>query len=372
MPAARHQVPSGLYWQTRLFAATRRLWLALGNLESSVLRDELESKAIEAPIYVCGLARSGTTMLTELLNAHPDVTSHRYSDFPATWTPYWRNWLRQRSQVVQPKPVERAHQDRIQVTQDSPEAVEEVLWMYFHPECHDAGHNQHLGADHQHPEFEAFYRDHLAKLLLVRQARRYLAKGNYNVSRLGYLQRLFPDARFVLAWRDPVAHIASLQKQHRLFSEGQTANPRMRFQLGASGHFEFGLDRTPINWGDSQATREILDCWQEGQEVRGWALYWAGLYQYLVDQVESSTSLSDAAHWVAYEQLCSESESTIDRLLDQCALPAEPFSEQRARYSAELTLPDYYQPHFSAEEEQLIRQLTGPAVERLRTMSLCR
>ena len=133
------RVPSGLYFQSRFFAATRGLWRRLADLESSVVREETEQLEVDRPVYVTSLPRSGTTILTEMLERHPDLTCHRYSDFPNVWTPYWRNYLLQKTRVKAPKMKERAHKDRIQVSNDSPEAVEEVLWMFFFPSLHDAG-----------------------------------------------------------------------------------------------------------------------------------------------------------------------------------------------------------------------------------------
>ena len=43
-------------------------------------------------------------------------------------------------------PAERAHKDRILVTPDSPEAMEEVLWMRFFPAVHDEAASQVLDA----------------------------------------------------------------------------------------------------------------------------------------------------------------------------------------------------------------------------------
>jgi hypothetical protein len=47
-------------------------------------------------------------------------------------------------------------------------------------------------------KFESFYNNHIRKLLLVRNGDRYLAKGNYNITRLEYILKLFPDVRFVI------------------------------------------------------------------------------------------------------------------------------------------------------------------------------
>src|SRR5262249_28103794 len=66
-------------------------WKHCGNLESRVLAEVLDPIAIEKPIYIAGLARSGSTVLLETIAAFPGVASHRYRDFPFVFTPYWWN-----------------------------------------------------------------------------------------------------------------------------------------------------------------------------------------------------------------------------------------------------------------------------------------
>jgi hypothetical protein len=356
---AKFRVPGGLYAQTRLIKATEGLWHRLGHLESWALRDDLDEIAIKAPVYVAGLARSGTTIVTEMLAEHPAVTSHRYSDFPITYTPYWRNWLRQRSQYARPEPVERAHRDRIMVTEDSPEAVEEILWVRHFAQRHDSGVSQVLGPANRNADFDRYYQDHIRKLLLVRESNRYLAKGNYNVSRIAYLTDLFPDARFVIPIRNPVQHIASLHKQHVFFSQGQTVNPRMRFQLGAAGHFEFGLDRTAIHLGDADQVAAIESCWQSGEEARGWGLYWSMVYRHLHQLVSSDPALSKACLFLRYEDLCADPGEQIDRLAGHCQLDDEHFSAIRNRYLHKLAPPSYYEPAFSEQETSAIHTTTA-------------
>src|SRR3546814_14155500 len=84
------------------------------------------------------------------------------------------------------------------ITPDSPEAFEEVLWMAFFPDLHDPTASSVLDERTDNAAFESFYRDHIRKLLRVRGGRRYLSKGNYSVTRLEYLLKVFPDARFIL------------------------------------------------------------------------------------------------------------------------------------------------------------------------------
>ena len=218
-----------------------RLWIALGNIETRVLEDEISATAVERPIFISGLARAGSTILLEILAGHDDVVSHRYQDYPLLFTPYWWNRLIERMPTREVPPAERTHRDGITVGPTSPEAFEEVLWMAFFPHLHQASQSDVLDEQTAHPQFEAFYREHIRKLLRVRGGRRYLSKGNYNVTRLEYLLKLFPDARFVVPVRDPVWHIASLMKQHALFCEGCSRHPEAVKHLRRVGHFEFGL-----------------------------------------------------------------------------------------------------------------------------------
>jgi hypothetical protein len=250
-------------------------FLRLGRLETRWLQDSVDAVEIERPIYIAGLARSGTTTILELLAAHPHMASHRYRDFPLVQVPYWWNWFVEHASSGQDGATERAHKDRILISPESPEAMEEIFWMAFFPRCHDPSVSQVLGAEERHPEFESFYCDSIRKLLMARKAGRYLSKGNYNISRIGYLGRLFPDARFVIPVRDPVGHVASLMKQHRLFCAEESRDPKVLAYMQRAGHFEFGLDLRPINFGDLDIVTRVQKLWAAGDEVRGWAAYWS-------------------------------------------------------------------------------------------------
>jgi hypothetical protein len=350
-------------WMDRLGGYIERnpaRWIKLGSLETHLVESALADVRVDRPVYVTGLPRSGTTILLEILARHPEVATHRYRDFPMLFTPYaWNRWL----ELVprrQEAPAERSHGDGIAVTSESPEAFEEPLWMAFFPELHDANENAVLDRGTQHPLFERFYRDHIRKLLAVRGRRRYVAKGNYNVTRIGYLANLFPDARFVIPVRDPVWHIASLMKQHRLFLDGQRDNPAARRHLRRVGHFEFGEDRRPIRIDDGATTAEIIELWQAGEEVRGWARYWAQLHRYIADLMEREPR--SAIRIVRYEDLCASPQAILRELLAHCALPArEPFLADAA---GGLHPPTYYRPRFSAGDLAIIAEETAEAADR--------
>lgn len=333
-----------------------KAWMRLAERETALLQDRLNGIAVEHPIYVTGLARAGSTILLESLARHRLTATHRYRDYPPVLTPYLWNRLLERMPLQAEQAQERAHKDGILVTSESPEAFEEVLWMAAFPWLHDAGRSNVLDAGTENAAFERFYRDHIRKLLLVRGGERYLAKGNYNVTRIEYLLKLFPDARFVIPVRDPLWHVASLMKQHALFLDGQQGNPRARRHLRRVGHFEFGLDRRPINLGDDGAAARVMRLWADGREVEGWALYWSQVYGYLADLLDASAAVRAAALVVRFEDLCSAPRQTLETVLRHCGLPAT--ADFLDAIAGPIRFPTYYAPSFDAEETDSIQQLT--------------
>lgn len=335
-----------------------RAAIRLGNLETRMIQEAIADRAVDRPIYIAGLARSGTTILLERLAEHPCVASHRYVDFPLVATPYW--WNRWLAMVPQrrDKARQRAHNDGIAVTAQSPEAFEEMLWMTFFPAAHDPKRSSILSRETDNPAFARFYDEHIRKLLAVRRRQRYVAKGNYNLVRLGYLHALYPTARFVLAIRDPSWHIASLMKQQALFVRGETAYPRALEHMRRVGHFEFGLDRRAIHVGDDDLAARIDSLWRAGEEVAGWAHYWAGLYRHVADTLLADAALGEACLIVRYEALCERPVETLASVYAHCGLETD--SETLAQGAAQLHFPGYYQPAFNDREKALIEELTGP------------
>ena len=352
-------------WLDRLGALidrTGKFWQRLGDVESSVYADELDAIRIDRPIYIVGLARSGTTIALELLGSLPGVATHRYRDFPLLYTPMF--WNRAFSQIYRgdAAPTERAHKDRILVTPDSPEAMEEVLWMHFFKDAHASGRTQVLDHESRHPVFERFYRDHIKKMLLVRRGRRYVSKGNYNLSRLAYLRRLFPDARFVVLVREPTWHIASLAKQHRLFEREETRDARILKHMQRSGHFEFGLDRRAIDLGDGTAA-DVERLWREGNEVQGWARYWASLHRFVLEQTERDRALGNAVMFLRYEDLCAKPQGTLEALCQHVGLTLD--AADREALVGRISAPQYYKAEYTEQERQMIEEETMTVAAKL-------
>lgn len=335
-------------------------WRVLSDWESRLLANRLATVTIDRPVFISGLARAGTTILLRKLCDLPDFASHRYSDFPFLFTPYGWALLRRLMPAPRQIPRERMHKDGIMVTADSPEAMEEVLWMTFFPDLHDPAASNILDDRVQRPDFESFFAEHIRKLILARGGQRYLSKNNYNITRLSYLARIFPDARFLLPIRAPHAHVASLMKQHRLFGQVQRENEAARRHLHLVGHFEFGLDRRPINPGNNDAIAAVVDCWHRGVEIRGWAKYWALIYGYLADRLDADTVLARRSLVVRYEELCDQAPATLAKVCEHIGVSAA-----RAEHlTAGLHQPDYYTIPFTDEERAVIAEETSVAARR--------
>ncbi|MBD3239985.1 MAG: sulfotransferase [Chitinivibrionales bacterium] len=338
------------------------LWIRLGALETQAVERQLRPLTLQAPVFVSGLARAGSTLLLEYLAAHDGAATHRYRDFPFVLIPYWWNRLLDSTPRHDVKPAERAHRDGVVITPESPEAMEEIVWCTFLPRLHDPSTSNVLDAAARHPAFERFYRDHIRKLLLVRRGKRYVAKNNYDIVRLAYLRRLFPDCRFVIPLREPSSHIASLIKQHRLFCRAQRCHPRARAYLRHMGHFEFGLDRSPINAGDSDTVSEIRALLERGDEVRGLARYWAHVYGYVSRLRDQNPDIRDAGLVVRFEELCERPASVLERISAHCGLHLS--TDAAAAFASRVRYPRYYRPSFSDQELAAIHEETSEVAAR--------
>ncbi len=358
------RVPPATYYIIRTVDTLSPLFFRLSELETRRLSDKLKPVRIDRPIYICGIARAGTTITLEMISRHPDVGTHYYVHMPVPYLPYWWHKLEETLPLPAMPAVERVHKDGLMVTKDSPEAVEEAFWQKCFPHAHDESRTSVLTRKTANPRFEHFYADHIRKLLLSENRRRYAAKNNYNVTRLAYIQKQFPDAKFVLVIRDPVNHIASLMKQQKIFLAMGEEDPHAITAVETVGHHEFGPDVRLINAGDTSVIQEIRRLWDAGQTVKGWAVYWSSVYGYLADQLRSDPQVARAALVIRYEDLCAHSADTIARILIHAGLSAEPFQAVRDEYVSRLCAPTYYRPDFSERDISEIRKITKDTAQR--------
>ena len=297
-------------WPDRFGAFWQRTFPSLGprlaDLETRMVSATTDLPPVRSPVFICGMARSGSTILLESLARLPGFTSHRYADFPLLWTPFWWSRLRARLPAGNTDPVERAHRDRIRVTRESPEAFEEPIWAHFF--AHDQRDHDVLDAATSAPEFESRFRAHIGKLLLARDAKRYVSKGNYNTLRIGYLAKLFPDARFVVPIRSPAAHLASLIRQDTLYQSAPSATLR---QIAARGHHEFGPLKRGLRLPD-----QLAGPIPSGVAPAGWWVQqWLAVYRHAWSLTQVP-GVADRILLVPYESLSEQPQYSFQRLFE--------------------------------------------------------
>ena len=104
--------------------------------------------------------------------------------------------------------------------------------------------------------------------------------------------------------------------------------------------------------------------WREGQEVRGWARYWAMLYGFVLDQRRADPALERPCMMVRYEDLCDRAEATLEAAFAHVGLAARS-RQPRDAMAARLSQPTYYDPGFTAADEAVIAAETAGTRARL-------
>ena len=264
---------------------------ALGELENDLFARERQRRSAGREVFVTGLPRAGTTLLLELLYRTGEFSSFTYRHMPFVLAPLI--FGRASRANARSKEIERAHGDGMQVSLDSPEAFEEVLWLtYLREQIVTRRTLEPLKVEMVTAQFEDAFRATIQKLLAESESdggTRYLSKNNANISRLGVLSQLFPDCTIMVAFREPSAHIASLMRQHQRFSTAHSTDPFARRYMAWIGHFEFGLNFRPINFSG----------WLDGSEIDAnptadfWLRYWTIAYRHALDQCTSNVVFVD-------------------------------------------------------------------------------
>jgi len=352
------------YGLTKFFASFKKLSYLLARIETLLSYNEINKLTVDRPIYIVGLARAGTTIVLEMLNNHPFLASHKYRHFPMPYFPHRFSRIVDQSRFFT-KPRERVHKDGIFVTRESPEAVEEVFWQDFFNNNHNEEISNVINGAMTNPKFEQFYRNHIRKLLINQRCSRYLAKNNYNITRLEYLRRIFPNVKFLLIIRNPVNHIASLIKQTKLFIEMEEENPLLIDWHRLTGHSEFGHYQLCINTGDNEIIHKIRRLWKnEETYVKGWAYYWSSIYEYVMNLLEVNKKIRESTLIIRHEDLCENSAETIDKILEHTELPLNNFEKIKKYYIRNLRKPTYYTPNFSNQELKHISDITKETASR--------
>lgn len=270
-------------------------------------------KFTENPVFISGLARSGTTMLMRYLHETGEFRSLTYQDMPFVLMPNLWKKLSFRKSGSELK--ERAHKDGILVSLESPEAFEEVFWRIF------TG-NQYIYKDRlkllkTNNEVLNKFRDFVWNALLSSDQPdrlRYLSKNNNNILRLAHIKKCFPEARIVIPFRDPLQHALSLLNQHTHFSGIQQEDKFSLDYMNWLGHFEFGLNQKPFDLNNDDTFKAMENT--PKSELDFWLLSWKNYYGFALENPE------DFCLFFCYEEFCKSPSDVLEKLFALLELTA--------------------------------------------------
>lgn len=265
----------------RQFALAKPSQTFIGAVKATNLAD--------GSVYVCGLARSGTTILLRILDQIDSFRSLTYREMPFVLAPNLWGQISQSSHI-NPTTSERSHGDGITVNFDSPESFEEVFWRTFGKRQID---NRSYGMHEPTADtIKAFsdYRSlvanpYIRRLGAITKQKRYLSKNNNNLLRLGALSQ-DPSATILLVYRNPFDTARSLHRQHLSFCTLQKDNPFVLTYMNWLGHYEFGLNHLPFSFALSEMDGLLMP-----SDINYWLDYWIVVHRYILSQPISNLHL---------------------------------------------------------------------------------
>lgn len=281
----------------------------------------------ERHVFICGLARAGTTAVLMRLHESGSFRSLTYRDMPFVLAPNcWRTISRF---FLQEKTLQqRAHGDGIKIGYDSPEAFEEVFWKTLYGS--DFIKTDCLVPMGGRQDYSSTFKPFVS--LVMKSAdygQRYLSKNNNNILRMGVISRIFPNGFFVLPFREPLQQAWSLRNQHNHFLKLHEDDPFAARYMSWLGHFEFGSDHRPGRFIRTEDSRYPVDT------LAYWVAYWVETYSYVLNNLPERSILLN------YELLCEESDLVWEALMQRLELsvPQNTVSFRNSYHQVDESLP---------------------------------
>jgi len=266
-------------------------------LEQSVFGTKSNKIEIEEFIFVTGLARSGTTAMTNWIFNSKEYSSLQYANMPFLFLPnLWRN-----SKNIDPQ--ERSHKDGIIIDNNSPEEFDEYFWKVF---LNDSYISEYLEPHIVNEETIRKYLSYVSLVCLSKNKQKYICKNNNNILRLNSLNKI-NGSKTIIMFRDPASHSNSLLNLHKKVSSHQENERFILDYFNFLGHHEFGLNHKPFLLNKS-IKNKMVD--EDKNGINYWLLNWINYHEYLLENHEHNYIL------ISFNDLINKQE-TITNYLNQ-------------------------------------------------------
>jgi Sulfotransferase family len=255
---------------------------------------EIDDEVITEPIFIVGQGRSGTTMLINMLEKHPDNGANRHWETTFPCPP-----PEAASYETDPR-IERGHILIDQWNRVTPEMTSMHEWAGNLPfeccqilgyafrsstwfDCFGQVPSYQMWLAQQDPRIALRYHKRVLKLLQWRNPRKHwILKDPMHLDRMREILDVYPDARFLWPHRDPVKALASTVNLLGTVQWGRTDRP---FQFGA---FEYVTDP------ERSASR----------------------FNAVIDQIDRGDIPSDRLHHTLYSDLVEDPLKEIAKMYD--------------------------------------------------------
>lgn len=228
-------------------------------------------------LIISGLARAGTTSLTDTVFKAGKFSSLDYSNMPFLLAPnLWKKLYNPKKANLK----ERKHGDKMMFGLNTIEALEEYFFKAFL-------NDEYIGDKtlSRHDLNEDVYNKYIKYQSLIRKdnSHLYLSKNNNLILRYPSLRAHNQEFKAVFLFRKPEEHAYSLLNQHLRFSEFQTDDDFVETYMNWLGHHEFGGNHKAFRFND-----EGLSIDHDKNGLDYWLAIWLNYYTYLISINDSS------------------------------------------------------------------------------------
>ena len=231
-------------------------------------------------LIISGLARSGTTALTNLIFDEDKFHSIKYSNVPFLLSPnLWKK-------LYNPKRVkkrERSHKDNVLFSETSIEALEEY---FFKAQLNDSYINDHSLVKHaiSNELLIKYYK--YQNLFKNKSSTIYLAKNNNFLLRYESIRQRNKRFKVLLMFRNPLDHSKSLLRQHRNFVDQQKDDEFILSYMNWLGHYEFGLNHKYFDLYENNYSQKV-----DKNDLSFWLQVWINYYCYVTEIFDHTQNL---------------------------------------------------------------------------------
>ncbi|WP_431156875.1 sulfotransferase domain-containing protein [Winogradskyella poriferorum] len=243
-------------------------------------------------VIVTGLARAGTTSLTDQLFKAGKFSSLDYSNMPFLLAPnLWKKLYNPKEANLK----ERKHGDKMMFGLNTIEALEEYFFKVF---LNDSFIGESILTKHEISE--EIYQKYLEYQSLIRKdnTHLYLSKNNNLILRYPSLRSLNKDFKAIFLFRNPIDHAYSLLNQHLRFREFQHDDDFIETYMDWLGHHEFGFNQKVFSFSEEEPVNIQLD----RDKMDYWLSVWLNYYKYLLTLDSSEFILLDYEDYLLYPE----------------------------------------------------------------------